>query len=142
MSGMIKTALRGLLAVAALLLVTTALSAPAEALNRTCAQKLVSNVHQVTICVEQSERGNPYALAGFFTASPEPPSSMWAGLYQCNNSTGPYCGLVSANKDIIKIIDNKYQVHGSSVPYSPGHTYKACMSVGGIISNFCTKETT
>jgi hypothetical protein len=142
MSGMFKTALRGLLAVAALLLVTTALSAPAEALNRTCAQKLVTSVHQVTICAEQTDRGNPYALAGLFTASPEPPSSMWAGLYQCNNSTGPYCILVSANSTIKKISDNKYQVKGSSVTYSPGHTYKACMSVGNVISNFCTKETT
>ena len=142
MSRRMRTALHGLLAVAALLLVTTALSAPAEALNRTCVQKQLNSVQQVTSCAEQTERGNPYALAGFFTASPEPPVSMWAGLYQCNNSTGDYCLLVAKYSVIRKISDNKYQVQTASVTYSPGHTYKACMSVGGVISNLCTKETT
>lgn len=150
MSKTFKAVVRGLFALAALVLMSTVLSGQAEAAqNRTCNSTRVST-NTITICVEFGRSGQPpyalepYALAGYATPSFAEPTNFWAGLYQCNNSTGPECVLISASRDYDQISfypePNKYKIVTSSKPYSYGHTYKACTTVSGNL--LCTRETT
>jgi hypothetical protein len=133
-------------AVALITLACTSMTATATATaagTRTC-NPLHLNSRTVTICVE-FKNGEPYAVAGYQTASSAEPTNFWAGLYRCNNSTGPDCVLISASRDRHQTRGYPdpytWQIVTSSKPYSGGHTYKACTTVTDVV-NFCTRETT
>jgi hypothetical protein len=143
---MFKVAFRALLAAMTLFLVTTAVSAPAEAANPCSPNKILPYSRAIQVCVDRDRFGNPLAYAVFQTPTNAPPDHFWVGLYQCNNSSGPECVLKSANDKFSNSTQPpmyKWKVTTSSKPYSFGHTYKACTSVRphGVV-NYCSDPVT